>query len=161
MDGVRRLVRVLRSSNSEAEQTSGLTAAQVFVLGHIAEHPDGSLRDVAARTLTTQSTASEVVARLVTRGLVSRAVAKDDRRRIALAATPLGKRALRLSDPPVQERLIAALERLPVKQQEDIANGLAAWLDVAGFGGVAPLMFFEPEEHDATMEVESSARAAT
>jgi hypothetical protein len=32
-----------------------------------------------------------------------------------------------------------------MRQQEAIASGLAAWLDAAGFGDVAPSMFFEPE----------------
>jgi DNA-binding MarR family transcriptional regulator len=145
MDGVRRLVRVLRSSNNESERQTGITAAQVFVLKGIAEHPGGSLRDVAARTLTTQSTASEVVARLVARGLVARSAAAGDRRRAALSATPEGLRTLRASNPPVQEVLIAAISQLPADQQEAIARGLTAWLEAAGFGELTPSMFFEPD----------------
>lgn len=145
MNGVRRLVRVLRSSNSESERRSGITTAQLFVLKDIAEHPGGSLGDVATRTLTTQSTASEVVARLVDRGLVSRKPASDDRRRVALSATAEGQEVLRASGPPVQERLIAAISQLPPAQQEAIAGGLTDWLDAAGFGEVSPTMFFEPD----------------
>jgi DNA-binding MarR family transcriptional regulator len=145
MDGVRRLVRVLRSSNTESERQTGITAAQIFVLKGIAEHPGGSLRDVSARTLTTQSTASEVVARLVERGLVARGSAAGDRRRAALSATVDGLRVLQASSPPVQELLIAAISRLPPNQQEAIARGLTAWLEAAGFGELAPSMFFEPE----------------
>ena len=145
MDGLRRLVRVLRSSNIESERRTGITTAQLFVLKHVAEHPGGSLGDVAARTLTTQSTASEVVARLVARGLVSRGPAPNDRRRAALSATADGLRILRASSPPVQERLIAAIGQLPSNQQEAIARGLTAWLDAAGFGELSPSMFFEPD----------------
>src|SRR5512143_826223 len=134
MNGVRRLVRVLRSSNSDSERRSGITTAQLFVLKDIAEHPGGSLGDVATRTLTTQSTASEVVARLVDRGLVSRKPASDDRRRVALSATAEGQEVLRASGPPVQERLIGAISQLPLAQQEAIAGGLTDWLDAAGFG---------------------------
>lgn len=145
MDGVRRLVRVLRSSNTEAERRAGITTAQLFVLKHIAECPGASVSDVAARTLTTQSTASEVVARLVDRGLVTRAAAEHDRRRATLSATDKGRELLRASSPPVQEQLIAALSRLPMIQQEAIARGLTAWLNAAGLGDVPPTMFFEPE----------------
>jgi DNA-binding MarR family transcriptional regulator len=145
MDGIRRLVRALRSSNIESERRTGITTAQLFVLKHIAEHPGGSLGDVAARTLTTQSTASEVVARLVARGLVSRKQAPDDRRRVVLSATADGRHILHASSPPVQERLIDAISQLPASQQEAIAHGLTAWLDAAGFGELAPSMFFEPE----------------
>jgi len=145
MDGLRRLFRVLRSSNTENERETGLTAAQLFVLTHIARHGGVSLGDVAAHTLTTQSTASEVVARLVDRGLVQRAVSAADRRRVELSATAFGRRTLRFSSPPVQETLIAALRKLPIGQQESIAQGLAAWLECAGFTTLAPLMFFEPD----------------
>jgi DNA-binding MarR family transcriptional regulator len=145
MDGLRRLVRALRSSNIESERRTGITTAQLFVLKHIAEHPGGSLGDVAARTLTTQSTASEVVARLVTRGLVSRKPAADDRRRVVLSATADGRHVLSASSPTVQERLIDAISQLPGNQQEAIAVGLTAWLDAAGFGELAASMFFEPE----------------
>jgi DNA-binding MarR family transcriptional regulator len=145
MDGLRRLVRVLRASHTELERKTGITAAQIFVLKHIAEHAGGSLGDVAERTLTTQSTASEVVARLVDRGLVARAVATDDRRRVSLSATTFGRQILGASAPPVQERLIAALTRLPLAQQHAIASGLSAWLYAAGLGELEPAMFFEPE----------------
>jgi len=156
MDGVRRLVRILRSSNADAQRTADLSSAQLFVLTHIAEHPNGSLSEVAARTLTTQSTASEVVARLVDRGLVSRAAAPDDRRRVALSATPFGRRALQISSPPIQSRLIASLACLPLDQQLAIADGLEAWLEIAGFDRVAPSMFFEPERAaDAPAECSS------
>jgi len=145
MDGLRRMVRVLRSSNAESEREAGITAAQLFVLKHIAEHPNGSLGGVVSRTLTTQSAASEVVARLVARGLVSKGASPDDRRRVALTATAEGLRIVRASAPPIQEHLIAALGRLPGEQQEAIAHGLAAWLDAAAFGDLSPSMFFEPE----------------
>jgi MarR family transcriptional regulator, lower aerobic nicotinate degradation pathway regulator len=145
MDGVRRLVRLLRSANTESERRTGVTTAQLFVLKHIAQCPDASVSDVAARTLTTQSTASEVVSRLVERGLVSRVSVENDRRRVALRATEKGQTVLRVSSPPVQEHLIAALGQLPTIQQEAIARGLTAWLNAAGFSDVAPSMFFEPE----------------
>jgi MarR family transcriptional regulator, lower aerobic nicotinate degradation pathway regulator len=145
MDGVRRLVRILRSSNMDSERRTGVTTAQLFVLNYIARCPRCSVSDVAGRTLTTQSTASEVVARLVERGLVSRVISETDRRRATLSATEKGLDVLRAGSPPVQEELIAALSRLPMLQQEAIASGLTAWLDAAGFGEVAPSMFFEPE----------------
>ena len=145
MDGVRRLVRVLRSSNTESERRTGITTAQLFVLKHIAKCPGASVGDVAARTLTTQSTASEVVSRLVQQELVSRVPDEHDRRRVTLHATEKGRGVLSASKPPVQEHLIAALSQLPTIQQEAIARGLTAWLNAAGFGDLAPSMFFEPD----------------
>lgn len=147
MDGLRRMVRVLRSSNAESVREAGITAAQLFVLKHIAQHPGCSLGDVVSKTLTTQSAASEVVARLVASGLVSKLAASDDRRRVELSVTAEGMRIVHSAAPPVQERLIAGLGRLPAMQQEAIARGLAEWLEASGFGDLPPSMFFEPETH--------------
>jgi len=159
MDGLRRLVRVLRSANSDTHRKSGITSAQLFVLRSIAEHPGLSLDDVVRRTLTTQSTVSEVVARLVGRGLVTSDPAVTDRRRVALNITPAGREAMADSAPPIQDTLIAALHSLPMPQQEAIADGLAAWLIAANLAGVVPSMFFEPDE-SAELAVSGTERAS-
>jgi len=150
MDGLRRLVRVLRSANSDTRRQAGITSAQLFVLRHIAQNPGRSLDEVVRRTLTTQSAASEVVARLVSRGLVTSESAPHDRRRVALTVTPAGEQVVRESSPPIQDTLITALQSLPESQQDAIARGLADWLAAANLAGIAPSMFFEP---DAAMEV--------
>lgn len=154
MDGLRRLVRVLRSANSDTRREAGITSAQLFVLRHIAENPGRSLDEIVRRTLTTQSAASEVVARLVARGLATSEPAAYDRRRIALTVTPAGEQVVRESSPPIQDTLIAALRCLPAPQQHAIADGLTAWLAAADLAGIAPSMFFEP---DASAEPLSSA----
>jgi DNA-binding MarR family transcriptional regulator len=146
MDGLRRLVRVLRSASSDTRRQTGITSAQLFVLRHIAEHPGRSLDDVVRRTLTTQSAASEVVARLVGRGLVASEPAANDRRRVSLTATALGEQVVRESAPPIQDTLITALQSLSAPEQEAIADGLTAWLAAANLAGIAPSMFFEPDE---------------
>jgi len=139
-------VRVLRSANSDTRRQAGITSAQLFVLRSIAEHPGLSLDGVVRRTLTTQSTVSEVVARLVARGLVSSEPATNDRRRVTLHVTTDGKRLIADSGPPIQDTLITSLRSLPIPQQEAIADGLAAWLTAANLAGVVPSMFFESDE---------------
>lgn len=146
MNGLRRLVRVLRSANSDTHRYAGITSAQLFVLRSIAEHPGLSLDDVVRRTLTTQSAASEVVARLVARDLVTSEPAMNDRRRVSLNVTAQGDRLLRDSSPPIQDTLIAALCSLPASQQDALADGLAAWLSAANLAGIVPSMFFESDE---------------
>jgi DNA-binding MarR family transcriptional regulator len=146
MDSLRRLVRVLRSANSDAQRATGIGSAQLFVLRHIAANPGRSLDEIVRRTLTTQSTASEVVARLVARGLVTSETAPHDHRRVALTVTTDGDALIRESAPSIQDTLIAALCSLPAHQQQSIADGLAAWLAAANLTGVVPSMFFEPDE---------------
>src|SRR5512141_3390272 len=94
MDGLRRIVRALRVGNIRAEASHGISSAQLFALRAIDAQPGGSLRDLADRTLTSQSTASEGVARLVAQGLITRVSSAEDRRRIELRVSGDGRKIL-------------------------------------------------------------------
>ena len=146
MVALRRLVRAIRSGTASVERRSGITGAQLFVLRALVDRPGQSLGDLVAATLTTQSTVSEVVGRLVARGLVARRPAPDDRRRAVLEATRAGH-ALAVSAPPaIQADLVAGLRRLPAGTRAALADGLERWLAAAGLDAVPPTMFFEPAE---------------
>src|SRR5688572_17899204 len=72
MDGIRRIVRELHATTSASERERKVSAAQLFVLRQVALAPGQSLGDLSVRTRTTQSSISEVVTRLVRRGLIER-----------------------------------------------------------------------------------------
>ena len=145
MNGLRRIVRALRAGNAEMERVTGVSSAQLFALREIAGHPGRSLSDLAAATLTTQSSVSEVVARLIQQGLVVRKVAADDRRRTELVPTGLGRAALARAPQTAQEKLLASFRSLPESDQHRIAAGLEAWIDAAQLQHLTPTMFFENE----------------
>jgi len=73
MDSLRRIVHALRVATRASERAVGLGGAQLFVLRQLSATSGQSLGDLAARTRTTRSSISEVVARLVRNGLVNRA----------------------------------------------------------------------------------------
>jgi DNA-binding MarR family transcriptional regulator len=148
---VRRLVRSLRLATAEVHRRTGISGAQLFVLRSLADHPGQSMGDLLASTLTTQSTVSEVVARLVDAGLVARETAADDRRRSILTPTAAGRTLIRAAPPAVQADLVAALRRLPPATRRALADGLEQWLAAAGVEEHAAPMFFEPtrESKDA------------
>lgn len=143
MDALRRVVRVLRVSSRAVTRDVGISGAQLFVLRQLALAPGQSVNDLAARTLTRQSTVSEVVGRLVARGLVSRRAAPDDARRAVLSLTTRGQRAVSAAPPTVQGSLVEAFDRLAGDEQQALADGLEAWLAEAGLADVPPTMFFE------------------
>lgn len=143
MDALRRLVRVLGASARALPDGHGVSGAQLFVLRQISATPGLSLRELAARTLTGQSTVSEVVARLVERRLVTRATSATDARQAVLTLTAAGRRAVAGAALTAQERLAAALAELPDAERDALAGGLEAWLAAAGFAEVPPTMFFE------------------
>lgn len=143
MDALRRLVRALHVSTHALEREFGLSAAQLFVLRQLAVTPRASLNEVAARARTSQSSASEVVAILVRRGLVARDRARDDRRRAELTLTAQGRAVLARAPMTVQEQLIAGFERLDADERRALIDGLESWLAESGLENVPSTMFFE------------------
>ncbi|MGZ3406901.1 MAG: MarR family transcriptional regulator, partial [Polyangia bacterium] len=90
LDSIRRIVRLLREGSRASEESVGLSAAQLFVLQKLDPEQPLSLNELAARTLTHQSSVSVVVSRLVERGLVLRRPAASDARRLELLPSKRG-----------------------------------------------------------------------
>jgi DNA-binding MarR family transcriptional regulator len=132
LDSLRRLVRALRAGSVESERRVGLSGPQLFALRQIAAEPNQSISDVAARTFTTQSSASELIGRFVEHGLVARHVSAADRRRVELSMTPLGRAALDHAERNGRERLLSAFGRMSADEQTAAALGLDAWMRAAG-----------------------------
>jgi DNA-binding MarR family transcriptional regulator len=144
MDVLRRVVRALRIADGETGAALGLTSAQLFVLREIEKARMLTVGELAQRTATAQSSVSEVIARLDTRGLISRARSTEDRRRTEISLSEAGRALLMRSPETIQERLLAAFGRLPVDRQRQTADGLRAWISAAGLSEVPATMFFEP-----------------
>ena len=147
MTALRQLVRALRSADTASNQALGVTIAQLFVLRQISRHPGMSMRELATHTATTQSSVSEVVERLVGRGLVARRQAVDDRRRTELSLTPQGVMMMSRGGDHVQERLIAGFQALSEEQRRALTDGLDAWVAACGLDALPAPMFGEPLAH--------------
>ena len=143
MDSLRRIVHAIRVSTRGSERSVGISAAQLFVLRQLAAVSGQSLSDIAARTRTTQSSVSEVVGRLVSRGFVDRRTSPTDRRRAELTLTPAGDAVLARAPETIQERLLAGFGRLGQAEQGALAELLEAWLVASGLEEVRPVLFFE------------------
>ena len=146
MDSLRRVVHALRVATRASEREFGLSAAQLFVLRQLAAASGQSLRDLALRTRTTQSSISEVVSRLVQRGLVARRPSEQDRRRAELSLTATGHAMLAQAPETVQERLLRGFDALPERERTALADHLESWLSASGLDDVAPALFFERGE---------------
>jgi DNA-binding MarR family transcriptional regulator len=144
MDSLRRVVHAIRVATRASERAFGLTTAQLFVLRQLSAAPGQSMSDLAARTRTTQSSISEVVARLVGRGLVARDLSKDDRRRAVLSLTAPGRSMLETAPETIQERLLRGFDQLDEATRTALADHLEAWLTASGLDDVSPTLFFEP-----------------
>jgi DNA-binding MarR family transcriptional regulator len=144
LDSFRRIVRLLRLSSREAEREVGLSGAQLFVLQKLSEAKMLSVNDLAERTHTHQSSVSVVAQTLVDKGLIARARAVDDARRLELTLTAAAKTLMRKAPGAAQDRLIEAIERLPTATRKQLASGLSKLVDEAGLGDTeAPMLMNE------------------
>ena len=149
MDGLRRIVRALTTSARSHARADEITGAQRFVLRQLRAAPGLSVRELAERTLARQSAVSEVVARLVATGLVTRTVSKADARQAVLALTARGHRVTIRASVTVQEQLVQGLARLSADRRLVLAESLEAWLEAAGLGDT-PLRMLLDEPLSAT-----------
>ncbi|MFL6278758.1 MAG: MarR family winged helix-turn-helix transcriptional regulator [Vicinamibacterales bacterium] len=145
LDGVRRIVQNLRESSRWAEKRVGMTGAQLFVLQKLEEAPAQSLNDLADRTHTHQSTVSAIVARLVERGLVTRAQSPRDGRTIELGLSPRGRRLVARAPDLAQDRLIRGIRLLPAARRRALASTLTTLAGVMNSADGQPVMFFEDQ----------------
>jgi DNA-binding MarR family transcriptional regulator len=149
LDSLRRLVRFLRIATRRAEQRTGASAAQLFVLTQLAESNATSLVELAARTLTDPSSVSTVVARLVRAGLVERRRPAGDRRRVEVMLTARGRAQVSRSPELAQTLIVDELAALPPPRRRAIVTGLASLVDAIGADRVPPRMLFEDERRTA------------
>jgi DNA-binding MarR family transcriptional regulator len=162
LDSIRRLVRLLRVSDRQAQADLGISGAQLFVLTELGKTPALSLGDLAARTRTDQSSVSVVVTRLVQSGLVTRDRDERDARRLVLHLTAAGRALLRKAPAATQERLLTIFDRLAPEDRKRFADTFEEIVDSVGADdGPAPMLFEDdPSAHPlrtASLAKESDA----
>jgi DNA-binding MarR family transcriptional regulator len=143
MDGLRRIVRVLSAAARESSQHRGVTGAQLFVMRQISAAPGCSVSELVRRTLSRQSTVSEVVSRLVERGFVVRRARASDARQVELTLTPRGAKAIEDVGATAQERLADGLAMLRIEERMTLASAIERWIAAAGIADVPATLFFE------------------
>ena len=152
MNSLRRIVLALRSWAREAEGTSGVSGAQVFVLEKLAEEPGQSLTRLAEMTVTSKAAVSVVVSKLVDRGLVRRKASNVDGRSVVLDLTAAGRRALEGAPESPAGHVTAALRRLPRAELAEISRLLERLVGELGIAAIEPRLMFDNETGDVPSE---------
>ncbi|MEJ7759126.1 MAG: MarR family winged helix-turn-helix transcriptional regulator [Gemmatimonadaceae bacterium] len=130
IDSIRSVFQSLRSSGRGAEQTPGISGAQMYVLEELAGGPALSINELAARTFTHQSSASMVVSRLVERRLVTRVVDRGDARKVCISLTPSGRALLKRKPHAGQSKLEEGLKNLSRSELKQLANTLGVLKEI-------------------------------
>lgn len=145
LNAIRRLVRTLRTSTSNVERDTGLSTAQNFVLQLLNVAAAESMNELAVRTMTDQSSVSVVVSRLEGKGLVARVHSHTDARRTRVEITSAGRDLLKGGQPPVQGRLIGALELMPHEALAALEYRITQLTTLMGAAHEPPTLFFEDD----------------
>jgi DNA-binding MarR family transcriptional regulator len=132
MDSIRRLVRGLRLFSRQAENELELSAAQLFVLQQLSATKPESMKSLAKRTFTDQSSVSVVVKRLVDKGLVLKNPSPKDQRSVELRLSAKGLAALKGRPDAFQARLLSALMRMGTAERKHLKHGLELLIESAG-----------------------------
>ena len=117
---------VMRTIRAELRRhrTADLSVPQFRTLAFIDRQADASLSDVAEHIGLTLPSMSKIVDGLVTRQLVTRQTARDERRRMTLTLTARGQTALQASRAATRACLAEDLAALSDRQREAIVQAL-------------------------------------
>jgi DNA-binding MarR family transcriptional regulator len=116
---VGRFRRQLRRSAGRGFDATGLTEAQAELLRLVGRRPDISVRDAAAELGLVPNTASTLVSKLASDGLVGRLRLTDSAQHVADASRAAGRAAL--SD---------VLDELDAHQLDALSRGLSVMADI-------------------------------
>lgn len=103
----------VRQHFREIEQTCGITGSQLWILQEVSKSPDIGISDLAEHMSIHQSTCSQLVEKLVARGLLVKERSKEDQRRVGLCLTAEAAEMLKVAPSPSEGVLPEALQALP------------------------------------------------
>ena len=109
----RMLIKSIRGHYRQVEDRSGVSGAQLWALAHIAGSPGSKVGELARALAIHQSTASNLVGRLESLGLVTRSRVQHDQRSVKLVLTVKGVRAVKRAPRPLIGVLQQALSDIP------------------------------------------------
>jgi len=116
----------VRQHFREIEQTCGVTGSQLWILQEVANTPEIGVSELAERLSIHQSTASQLVEKLVVRGLINKERSKEDQRRVGLRVTEEASKLLIHAPGPAEGVLPEALQALPEAALFVLDNSLIA-----------------------------------
>lgn len=131
MNAIRAIMRASRATTRALELRFGTSLAQLLVLQRLSEGEATSVKELAARTMTHDSSTSVVVRRLVDRGFVRRVTAPDDRRRVGFAITEEGRAFLAKAPGSLESRLLAGLQEMAPADRAQLTELLETLMERA------------------------------
>ncbi len=133
LEQLRVVVRLASNQSARVERATGVSGAQLWALHEVAAADGLRVGELAQRLRLHQTTASNLLARLVDAGLVRKGRAAADQRIVQLHLTAAGRRRLRASAAPARSLLPNLLGGMTGAELRKVHAGLA--LLVSHMGG--------------------------
>ncbi|MBV8466799.1 MAG: MarR family transcriptional regulator [Burkholderiales bacterium] len=118
------IFKSVRKHFQAIEDACGVSGAQLWALSRIAAEPGLRVSDLARGLAIHQSTASNLIEKLVEQGLVSRERSSRDQRVVHLSISSLGETVLGRAPGPFQGLLPDALSKLSPAQLDALHESL-------------------------------------
>ncbi|WP_274425705.1 MarR family winged helix-turn-helix transcriptional regulator [Chelativorans sp. YIM 93263] len=139
---LRRILRATELNARTLARATGLTTPQLIVLEIVAAAGRATPKDIAGKAGVGQATATSLVDKLETRGLVNRTRSDKDRRVVWVALTEAGREMLEAAPDPLQRTFSQQFKALPDWEQAMIVAALEHVGDMlnAGTLDASPLL---------------------
>ncbi|MDN5865322.1 MAG: MarR family transcriptional regulator [Gammaproteobacteria bacterium] len=151
---VRRIARALALSSRDLARRHDLTATQLLCLRLLREHEALSAGTLAKALSLSPQTATGLVDRLETRGLVERVRSTSDRRCVLVSLTDAGSSLIEATGPMLQDRFVARFDALEPRHRQSLRKALETVVSLleADELDAAPVLTGEHgiESHDKT-----------
>lgn len=121
---LRRIMRAMDVYSRQLSDSHGLTGPQMLCLREISTQGSLTTGTLALAVALSPATLTGILDRLEMRGLVSRERRPEDKRRVVVSLTAMGRQMSQELPSPMQERFGAKLLALPAEEQAIIRRAL-------------------------------------
>ncbi len=128
---LRRIMRSMDIASRQLISKHGLTTPQLMCLQHMLEQGPMTTGMLAQAVSLSPATVTGILDRMERRGLVTRERRPEDKRRVLVAVTDVGRMAAEAAPSYLAERLTKALEHLPEGERMEIQRAILYLADLA------------------------------
>lgn len=128
---LRRIMRSMDIASRQLISKHGLTTPQLMCLQHMLEQGPMTTGMLAQAVSLSPATVTGILDRMERRGLVTRERRPEDKRRVLVAITDVGRAAAEAAPSYLAERLTKALEHLPEGERMEIQRAILYLADLA------------------------------
>ncbi|MEO6030598.1 MAG: MarR family transcriptional regulator [Burkholderiaceae bacterium] len=142
LEQLRVVVRLASAHSARLERATGVPGTQLWALHEVAAHDGLKVGELAQRLRLHQTTMSNLLRRLESRGLVRKGRSPHDGRIVHIHLTPAGRKTLKSSPGPARGLLPNVLDIMSAAELRKVHRGLAVLLE--HMGGFDPTLAHRP-----------------